>query len=158
MANVVFVGPSTVAVDGRRVEVNRAVIATGARAAEPPSSGLQEGGYYTNETIFTLTELPRRLLVVGAGPIGCELAQSFQRFGSQVTMITDGMEILPKEDPDAAAVLRRQLDREGVRVITAGLNQQGSRWGLGKRLGVENGGKSHEVEVGAMLAAVWRSI
>src|SRR5437588_487174 len=77
MANACFVGPSTVAVDGRRVEFNRAVIATGARAAEPPISGLQEGGYYTNETIFTLTELPRRLLVEGAGPIGCELAASF---------------------------------------------------------------------------------
>src|SRR2546428_7943294 len=81
MANACFVGPSTVAVDGRRVEFNRAVIATGARAAEPPISGLQEGGYYTNETIFTLTGLPRRLLVVGAGPLGCELAQSVQRFG-----------------------------------------------------------------------------
>ena len=157
MANACFVGPSTVAVDGRRVEFNRAVIATGARAAEPPISGLQEGGYYTNETIFTLTELPRRLLVVGAGPIGCELAQSFQRFGSQVTMITDGMEILPKEDPDAAAVLRRQLDREGVRVITAGMIQQVSRSGSGKRLAAETAGKSHALECDAILVAVGRT-
>src|SRR5207245_6033351 len=142
MANACFVGPSTVAVDGRRVEFNRAVIATGAPAAEPPISGLQEGGYYTNETIFTLTELPRRLLVVGAGPIGCELAQSFQRFGSQVTMITDGMEILPKEDPDAAAVLRRQLDREGVRVITAARIHQRSHRRSWKRVAGDRPGRA----------------
>ena len=65
-------------------------------------------GYYTNETIFTLTESPRRLAVIGAGPIGCELAQSFQRFGSQVTLLTDGAVILPREDQDAAAIVRRR--------------------------------------------------
>ena len=72
-----FVGPSTIEVDGKRLEFNRAVIATGARAAEPPIAGLANAGYYTNETIFTLTELPRRMVVIGAGPIGCELAQVF---------------------------------------------------------------------------------
>ena len=102
----------------KRFEFDRAVIATGARAAEPPIPGLSESGFYTNETIFTLTELPRRLAVIGAGPIGCELAQSFQRFGSEVTLITDGAEILPKEDRDAAAIVRRQIEQDGVRIIT----------------------------------------
>ena len=99
-----FIGPSTIEVDGTRLEFSRAVIATGARAAELPIAGLADAGYYTNETIFTLTELPRRMVVIGAGPVGCELAQSFQRFGCQVTVITDGAQILPKEDHDAAAV------------------------------------------------------
>ena len=67
------------------LKFDRAVIATGARAAEPPISGLRDAGFYTNETIFTLTELPRRLAVIGAGPLGCELAQCFQRLGSAVT-------------------------------------------------------------------------
>ena len=79
-----FVGSSAVEVDGKRLEFDRAVIATGARAAELPVPGLAEAGYYTNETVFTLTELPRRIAVIGAGPIGCELAQSFARFGSKV--------------------------------------------------------------------------
>src|SRR5262249_33483445 len=82
-----FVAFAAVDVDGRRLEFDRAVIATGARAASLPIPGLQEAGCYTNETIFTLTELPRRLVVIGAGPIGCELAQTFQRFGSHVTVI-----------------------------------------------------------------------
>ena len=94
------------------------MIATGARAAELPIPGLRETGYYTNETIFTLTELPCRLAVIGAGPIGCELAQSFPRFGSEVTLLTDGAEIMPKEDRDAAAIVRQQMEKDGVTIIT----------------------------------------
>ena len=104
-----FVDADTIEVDGKRLQFDRAVIATGARAAEPPITGLREAGYYTNETIFTLTELPRRLAVIGAGPIGCELAQSFQRFGSQVTLLTDGAEI------HAARGSRRGGDRPSSR-------------------------------------------
>jgi pyruvate/2-oxoglutarate dehydrogenase complex dihydrolipoamide dehydrogenase (E3) component len=112
-----FVGPSTVEVDGRRLEFDRAVIAAGARAASLPIPGLQEAGWHTNETIFTLTELPRRLVVIGAGPIGCELAQTFQRFGSRVTVINDVHQIMPREDPDAAGIVRRQMEREGINLI-----------------------------------------
>jgi len=114
-----FVSPNAIEVDGKRLDFNRAVIATGARASVPPVPGLRESGFYTNETIFTLTELPRRLAVIGAGPVGCELAQAFARFGSEVTMMTDGVEILPREDRDAAAILRRQIERDGVRIITS---------------------------------------
>ena len=113
-----FIGPSTIEIDGTRLEFSRAIIATGARAAELPIAGLADAGYYTNETIFTFTELPRRMVVIGAGPVGCELAQCFQRFGCQVTVITDGAQILPKEDHDAAAVVRQRLSREGVRIVT----------------------------------------
>ena len=151
-----FIGPSTIEVDGTRLEFSRAVIATGARAAELPIAGLADAGYYTNETIFTLTELPRRMVVFGAGPVGCELAQSFQRFGCQVTVITDGAQILPKEDHDAAAVLRQRMSREGVRIITRGIIQQVSSNGSGKRVSVATDGTTHEVECDAILVSVGR--
>ena len=118
-----FVGPNGIEVADQELKFDRAVIATGARAAEPPISGLRDAGFYTNETIFTLTELPRRLAVIGAGPLGCELAQCFQRLGSRVTLITDGAEILPREDRDAAQIVHRQMEKDGVRII-AGANIQ----------------------------------
>ena len=151
-----FVGPSTVEIDGKRLEFHRAVIATGARAAELPIPGLKEAGYYTNETIFTLTELPRRLVVIGTGPIGCELAQSFRRFGSEVIAITDGVEILPKEDQDAAAIVRKQMDREGVRVVTRGMIKQVSGNGAGKRVAVAVEGHVQEIDCDAILVSVGR--
>ena len=152
-----FVSPTTIEIDGTKLTFDRAVIAAGARAAGLPVRGLAEAGYYTNETIFTLTELPLRLLVVGAGPIGCELAQAFQRFGSEVTMITDGAEILPKEDRDAAAVLRRQMDREGVRVLTRSVIQRVSSNGCGKGVSVVVDGKADELECDAILVSVGRA-
>lgn len=82
-----FRGPDAVDVGGTILRFRRAVIATGARAAVPEIQGLADTGYLTNETVFTLTELPPRLAVIGAGPIGCELAQAFARFGSQVTLL-----------------------------------------------------------------------
>ena len=151
-----FAGPSTVEIDGNHLEFHRAVIATGARAAELPIPGLKEAGYYTNETIFTLTELPRRLVVIGTGPIGCELSQSFRRFGSEVTAITDGMEILPKEDQDAAAIVRMQMDREGVRVLTRGMIKQVSGNGAGKRVSVAVAGNVEEIDCDAILVSVGR--
>jgi pyruvate/2-oxoglutarate dehydrogenase complex dihydrolipoamide dehydrogenase (E3) component/uncharacterized membrane protein YdjX (TVP38/TMEM64 family) len=156
IGNGAFVGPGAVEVDGRRLEFDRAVIATGARAAELPIPGLNESGYYTNENVFTLTELPRRLVVIGAGPIGCELAQSLCRFGSHVTMITDGAEILPKEDRDAAAVLRAQLEREAVRIVTHAKIENVSRNGAGKHVSVAAGGRILEFACDAILVSVGR--
>jgi len=151
-----FIGPSAIEVDGKRLEFTRAVIATGARAAEPPIPGLMDAGYYTNETIFTLTELPRRMVVIGAGPVGCELAQCFQRFGCQVSLITDGAQILPKEDHDATAIVRQQMTRDGVQIITRGVIQRVSSNGSGKRVSVETDGTTREVECDTILVAVGR--
>jgi pyruvate/2-oxoglutarate dehydrogenase complex dihydrolipoamide dehydrogenase (E3) component len=156
IGNGTFVGPSAVEVDGKRLEFDRAVIATGARPAELPIHGLKEAGYYTNETIFTLTKLPRRLVVIGAGPIGCELAQSFRRFGSEVTMITDGVEILPKEDPDAAALVRRQMSQEGVTIVTRGEIEKVSGNGAGKRVSLVVAGDHREIDCDALLVSVGR--
>ena len=110
-----FVGPDAIEVGGKRLRFRRAVIATGARAAVPPIPGLAEAGYFTNETIFNLTELPARLVVIGGGPIGCELAQTFARFGSEVTLLDKDGHILVREDADAAEVVQKAMQRDGVR-------------------------------------------
>ncbi len=97
-----FTGKSTVEVGGSRLRFAKACIATGARAVVLPIPGLAESGVLTNETVFSLTELPKRLAVIGAGPIGCEMAQAFARFGSQVTLFETECKILIREDQDAA--------------------------------------------------------
>ena len=111
-----FVGPDAVEVGGKRLRFRRAVIATGGRAAVPPIPGLAEAGCLTNETIFNLTELPARLVVLGAGPIGCEMAQTFARFGSGVTLLDMESHVLVREDADAAEVVQKALQRDGVQL------------------------------------------
>jgi pyruvate/2-oxoglutarate dehydrogenase complex dihydrolipoamide dehydrogenase (E3) component len=133
------------------------VVATGARATEPPIPGLREVGFYTNETIFTLTELPSRLAVIGAGPIGCELAQSFQRFGSRVTLMTDGAEILPKEDRDAAAILRSRMDKDGVQIIAGAKIQRAETKDNAKKLVLTVGDRRFEIECDTILISVGRT-
>ncbi len=111
-----FSSGRTLDVAGLTLQFNRAVIATGGRPIAPPVPGLDGIPFLTNETVFWLTELPRRLIVVGAGPIGCELAQAFARFGSQVTLLGRAPHVLPNEDADAAAIVQRQLHDDGVRL------------------------------------------
>jgi pyruvate/2-oxoglutarate dehydrogenase complex dihydrolipoamide dehydrogenase (E3) component/uncharacterized membrane protein YdjX (TVP38/TMEM64 family) len=152
-----FIEARAIAIDGTRLEFDRAVIATGARAREPSIPGLSEVGFYTNETIFTLTELPRRLAVIGAGPIGCELAQTFQRFGSDVTLMTDGAEILPKEDRDAAAILRNQLEKDGVRILTGAKIQRTEMKDNAKKLSLTVSDQRLEIECEAILIAIGRT-
>ena len=109
-----FTGSSTAAVDGRTLTFRRAVIATGGRPAVPPIDGLANLPYLTSENLFALTAQPRRLAIVGAGPIGCEMAQAFARLGTAVTLIDQAAQILPAEDADAAAFVARRLSAEGV--------------------------------------------
>ena len=114
-----FVNDNTVTVtrkDGSVTELKfkKAVIATGARASAPPIPGLDSVNYLTNENLFSLTELPQRFGVIGGGPIGSEMAQSFARFGSEVFLFQRGGHILPQEDNDAAAVVQKQFERDGV--------------------------------------------
>jgi pyruvate/2-oxoglutarate dehydrogenase complex dihydrolipoamide dehydrogenase (E3) component len=109
----------TVAVGETQIRARRFVIATGSTPALPPIPGLDQGPYFTNETIFDLTALPKHLIVIGAGPIGLELAQAFRRFGSEVT-VCEALLPLAKDDPECAAIVLEQLEREGV-VIRAGV-------------------------------------
>jgi len=109
-----FTGPDTVEVDGTALHFKKAVIATGARALHPAVPGLADAGFLTNETVFELTVLPPRLAVIGAGPIGCELAQAFGRLGSEVTLFHTGSHILNREDTDAAEIVQRAFVGEGI--------------------------------------------
>jgi pyruvate/2-oxoglutarate dehydrogenase complex dihydrolipoamide dehydrogenase (E3) component len=111
-----FTKPSAVVVDGRELRFDKAVIATGSRPAAPAIEGLREGEYLSNETVFSLTELPKRLLVLGGGPLGCELAQAFRRLGSDVDLIHSSNNLLPKDEPEAGELLSRQFERDGIRL------------------------------------------
>jgi pyruvate/2-oxoglutarate dehydrogenase complex dihydrolipoamide dehydrogenase (E3) component len=151
-----FTGPDRVEVDGRSLRFRRAVIATGARAAVPPIEGLREAGFLTNETLFNLTELPRRLLVLGGGPIGCEMAQAFQRLGAEVTLVEQGDQFLPREDPDAARVLLDALKRDGVAVrLRTRLARVDLRGGE-RSCALERGERRETLEVDAILVGVGR--
>lgn len=112
-----FTSSNTVVVGDQTLRFKKAVIATGARAAELPIPGLKETGYLTNETLFSLTELPKRLIVIGGGPIGCEMAQSFARFGSRVTLIEQSSHIMSREEEDAALIVQNAMQRDGVGVV-----------------------------------------
>lgn len=109
-----FDGPRSLGVGDRRLVFRRAVIATGGRPTLPPVPGLADVQPLTNENLFWLTEQPKRLLIVGAGPIGCEMAQAFALLGTRVTVLDLAAQILPREDPDAADIVRRQLVAAGV--------------------------------------------
>ena len=104
--------------DNTNLTFKKAAIATGSRAISPEINGLTAAGYITNESVFNLTECPKRLLIIGGGPIGCELAQTFQHLGSQVTLVHKNSQILNKEDPDAASIIRSQLAQDGIDIWT----------------------------------------
>jgi len=112
-----FVGSNEVEVAGKTLSFKKAVVATGASPAVPPIDGLKTSPFLTNLTIFNLTELPSRMCVIGAGPIGLELAQSMARFGTKVTVFVRGKKLLPKEDRDAAAIVQKSLLDDGVNIL-----------------------------------------
>ena len=152
-----FTSSSTIEVEGTTLQFAKAVICTGARATAPPIPGLAQTSYHTNETIFSLTELPPRLGVIGAGPIGCELAQSFARFGSQVFLVEAMHGILPTEDRDAADIVEQSLLRDGVQLLCCGKDLTIRSTNGTKHLSVESHGKQYDVPVDEILVGVGRS-
>ncbi|HEX6727475.1 MAG TPA: mercuric reductase, partial [Nitrospira sp.] len=156
-----FLGFDTVQVEGpagnRTLTFAKAAVCTGARAAVPDTPGLQEAGYLTNETVFSLTELPQRLGVIGAGPIGCELAQAFARFGSQVYLIESTHGILPNEDRDAAEIVQQQMLRDGVKLRCCAKHLKVEKLDSGKRLTVDSHGQQYDVIVDEILIGVGRT-
>ncbi|MBP3078294.1 oxidoreductase [Streptomyces sp. 604F] len=113
-----FTGPGTLTAGEREVSFRYALIATGSSPALVPIPGLVESGPLTSDTVWELSELPRRLVVLGGGPIGCELGQAFARLGSQVTLVEAMDRLVPREEPRASQVLRERLRSEGVTVLT----------------------------------------
>jgi len=152
-----FISPDAVDVEGKTLRFKKGVIATGARAVVPPVPGLNEAGFLTNETVFNLTERPERLAVFGAGPLGCELAQAFQRLGSQVTIIEQAPQFLTREDPDAARILSDAFRKEGIDVR---LNTRVDRVGLDgreKTIHLKTDGKESIVVVDEILVGAGRA-
>ena len=154
-----FTGPDTLAIGGSTLHFRRAVIATGARALQPDIPGLSEAGFLTSETVFSLTERPHRLAVIGGGPIGCELAQAFRRLGSEVVLFHRSVHLLHREDEDAAAILQETLRREGVHLVL-GARLVSVRREPGARIVRFTDGTAageREVEVDEILAGVGRA-
>jgi pyruvate/2-oxoglutarate dehydrogenase complex dihydrolipoamide dehydrogenase (E3) component len=153
-----FIGSDRVEVDGKTLRFSKAVIATGARAVTLPIPGLKESGALTNETVFSLTELPKRLLVIGAGPIGVEMAQAFARFGSRVTLFEGIHGFLNREDQDAAAIIQGALVRDKIEFLRGGDIEGVERSGAVRRVRFKNAGGPSEVrEFDAILVGAGRA-
>lgn len=113
-----IVSPWAVQVDGKEITARNIVIASGARPFVPPIPGIEQIDYLTSDNLWELRELPARLLVLGGGPIGCELAQSFQRLGAQVTLVDMMPRVMPREDEDVSAFVEQRFISEGINVLT----------------------------------------
>jgi pyruvate/2-oxoglutarate dehydrogenase complex dihydrolipoamide dehydrogenase (E3) component len=153
-----FTGSNSLEVEGQKLRFTKAVLATGSRAAKIPIPGLEETGYLTNESLFfQLTEQPRRLAIVGAGPIGCELAQTFQRLGTQVILLEVMPQILIREDSDAAQIVAESLQKDGVEMLLGVKIQKVAGAGDIKRVLYELNGEVHELEVDEILLGAGRT-
>ena len=157
-----FEGDNTVSVTTSSGEVTqltfkKAVIASGARAAAPPIKGLDSIKYLTNENLFSLTELPKRFGIVGSGPIGSEMAQSFARFGSEVFLFERSGHILSREDADAADVVQEQFLKDGVNLVLDAKDMELAPSGDQISVKIVQNGKPQEVVVDQLLIAVGRA-
>ncbi|MCA8984118.1 MAG: mercuric reductase [Planctomycetaceae bacterium] len=152
-----FTGSNTVRVGHQTLSFRKAVITTGARAAAPPIPGLDQVPYLTNETLFSLTELPRRFGVIGAGPIGCEMAQAFASLGSEVFLVESAESILPMEEPEASAIVAKSLERDGVQLLCCGRQLHLQRVDDKIKLSVDSHGVHYDVTVDHLLVSVGRA-
>ena len=158
-----FAGNDTISVtthDGSVSELKykKAVIASGARASAPPIPGLESAQYLTNENLFSLTELPERFGIVGSGPIGSEMAQTFARFGSEVYLFELNDRVLPREDPDASKILIEQFKRDGIHVMLNSKDMQIHPADDARiRVSVTCDAKREEILVDKLLVAVGRA-
>lgn len=152
-----FSGKNTIQVGNDQLHFSKAVIATGARAGVPPIPGIHSIDFLTNETIFNLTERPKHLIVIGGGPIGCELAQAFRRLGTKVSLIQD-LTFLPTEDPEAAAILENVFKREGIDVyVNAKITQVEPVGQDEKQITVESNGKTVVLKGSHVLVSAGRT-
>ncbi len=153
-----FIDANTIEVAGQQLKFKKACIATGARASAPPIPGLDTVDHLTNENLFSLTELPKRFGIIGAGPIGCEMAQSFARLGSEVFVVETAAGVLPREDPEAAAIVQASLKKDGVKVLCCGRELKLSPVEGGSvRMKVDVDGSGYDQVVDQLLVAVGRA-
>ncbi|MFM7428191.1 MAG: mercuric reductase [Elainella sp.] len=142
---------------GVGLRFKKAVIATGARAAQPEIPGLAAAGFLTNETVFSLTERPARLAVIGGGPIGCELAQTFRRLGSEVVLLHKGDHLLDREEPEAAELIQQQFIQEGICLVLNGQISRVEATESGKQIDFEVSGAADSVTVDQILIGAGRA-
>ncbi len=152
-----FTRNKTIGVGGKVRRFKKAVMATGARAVRPPIKGLAEAGYLTNETVFNLTERPQRLLVLGGGPLGCEMAQAFSRLGCEVTVVEMEPRLLIREDPDASIILTNVLQRDGISIKLNTKIRLVLSSGKEKLVHLETKGKTETLAVDEILVAIGRA-
>lgn len=152
-----FSGPDTVDVAGQSLRFSKAAIATGSSPAKLPIEGLEEAGYLTNETVFSLTERPDRLAVIGGGYIGCELAQTFRRLGSEVMLLQRQPRILAREDADASKILQTAFEQEGIQLILNSTIKRVERQAAAKVIYYEAAGEEKSVTVDQILVGAGRS-
>ncbi|NEQ21381.1 MAG: mercuric reductase [Microcoleus sp. SIO2G3] len=152
-----FASSNTVEVGENTLRFKKAVIATGAKAAQPPIEGLEEVGYLTNETVFSLTEKPQRLALIGGGPLNCELAQVFRRLGVMVVVFHDGDRILNKEDADAAEIVQNVFIREGVDLRLGCQVKRVVKTSEGKMIYFTCNGQENSLTVDDILVGVGRA-
>lgn len=155
-AKATLVSPWEVEVDGKTLSARHIVLATGARPFVPPIDGLDDVPYRTSDTIWDLDALPKRLLVLGGGPIGCELAQSFARLGSEVSVVEMADQLLGREDTDAAEVVQSALEADGVRVLL-GHKAVKAIDGNTCKLRVEHGDDTSDLPFDMLLVAIGRT-
>jgi pyruvate/2-oxoglutarate dehydrogenase complex dihydrolipoamide dehydrogenase (E3) component len=154
--NATFLGPDSVRVGDAVLAFRKAVIAAGGRPARPGVSGLEDGGYLTNETVFNLAELPARLAIIGAGPIGCEMAQAFARLGSQVWLFEAMPRVLPREHARASQIMAEALSRDGVRIACNARDVCVISEGAQKRLRARGSPEAHDALVDQILIGAGR--
>ncbi len=150
-----FVGPREIDAGGTRVRARRFVVATGSKPFIPPLPGLDEVDYLTNETVFALSELPGHLIVIGGGPIGCELSQAFRRLGAQVSLV-EMASLLPNDDPELVDVVRTRLRADGVNLYEGALATAVRRNDAGLTLEIERNGARETLSGSTLLVAVGR--
>ena len=151
-----FVSQNKVEVNGNYLQFKKAIIATGARPSQLPVEGLAEAGYLTNETVFNLTRTPDHLAVIGGGPIGCELAQAFRRFGCKVTLFHNNPHILDREDEDAAEIIQQVFIREEINLLLKCVIKKVVKKEQGKVIFYEQKGTTHNLMVDEILVGVGR--
>ena len=156
MGEARIVSPHEVEINNRTLSARRLVIATGARPFVPPIDGLDKVEALTSDNIWELKTLPSRLAVLGGGPIGCELAQCFARFGTQVTLVEMAPSIMIKDDTDAVNIVYRSLEDDGVKILTGHKAVKVINDGGQKQLICDAGGESVTIGFDEILVAVGR--
>ena len=156
-----FVDPHVIAITGatgseERIRSRFIIVATGGRPRIPEIAGIEDAPYLTSETIFELPELPKRLLILGGGPIGSELAQASGRLGAKVTVVQKGTRLLPKDDPELSALLLRELEAEGVMFFLGASATRVAKEGDALRVTLDMAGHAHTIVTDAVLVAAGR--